>query len=163
MQIVPLALSFALIVWKVHVPAPVTNQTSWQLLKRIDWLGSLSIITSVTSLMLALSLHTASGYPYSHPAVYLLLGLFVVSTGAFYVIEQYHATEPLIPMSLLTQRTPALVLTAFLLLTMTGFARLFMLPLYLHVVRGYNGSETGEYIFLRFVSRPGPMLTLRTI
>jgi hypothetical protein len=93
--------------------------------------------------MVALSLHTASNYPYSHPAVYGLLILFFLATIAFYFVEEYHAHEPLIPMTLLTQCTPALVLAAFTLLTLTTFARLFMLPLYLHVVRGYNGSKTG--------------------
>ncbi|KAL7412507.1 major facilitator superfamily domain-containing protein [Mrakia frigida] len=143
MQVLPLLVSFTLILWKVHVPAPINAQTPWQLFKRIDWLGAFLIVTSVTSLMLSLSLHSASSLPWSHPAVYLLLALFLASTIGFWACEQYHAAEPLIPMSLLTMRTPSLVLTAFLLLTMTGFARIFMLPLYLHVVRGYNGSKTG--------------------
>lgn len=155
MQVLPLLVSFSLILWKVHVPAPINSQTPWQLLKRIDWLGAFLIITSVclrpisispsladlftrsiskvTSLMLSLSLHSASGLPFSHPAVYGLLGLFVASTIGFWACETYHATEPLIPMSLLTMRTPSLVLTAFLLLTMTGFARVSLISLRVYI------------------------------
>lgn len=70
--------------------------------------------------MISLSLHTASGLPYSHPAVISLFSTAAVSAIAFYFIEEA-ATEPLIPMSLLKMRTPALVLSAFILLTMTTF------------------------------------------
>lgn len=73
--------------------------------------------------MLSLSLHTASGYPLSHPLVYSLFIVFGVSTIAFYFVEEHWAEEPLIPMVLLKERTPAFVLTGFLLLTMSTFAR----------------------------------------
>ncbi|CDZ97896.1 Predicted transporter (major facilitator superfamily) [Phaffia rhodozyma] len=143
MQIVPLSVSFLLILWKVRVPVKSTNETSLQLLKRIDWYGFVSILTSITSLMVSLSLHTSSSLPWSHPAVYSLLIVFAISTAIFWYVEGHVAEEPLISLSLLKMKTPGLVLLAFMLLTMSTFARLFMIPMYLHIVRGYNGSQTG--------------------
>ena len=164
MQLIPLSLSLALILAKVHVPIKPLTSTPFQLLCRIDWLGFVCILTSITALMLSLSLATASGYQFSHPFVWGLLVLCAVSTVVFVVVE-HKAAEPLVPMSLLKSWTPALVLIGFLLLTMSTFARvrvradsssshlrrltsaslcqLFEIPLYLHVVRGYDGTHTG--------------------
>lgn len=122
MQLLPLMLSLTLIIAKVHVPIKPLTSTPFELLCRIDWLGFGCILTSVTALMLSLSLATASGYAFSHPFVWGLLVLFAVSTVAFVVVE-HRANEPLVPMSLLKSWTPALVLLAFLLLTMSTFAR----------------------------------------
>lgn len=47
MQLLPLFISMSLILWKVHVPYKEQEQTAWQLLKRIDWLGCFTILTSV--------------------------------------------------------------------------------------------------------------------
>lgn len=123
MQLVPLAFSLVLILWKVHVPHPPQKLTPLQLLLKIDWWGFLLLLTSVTALMLSLSLHTASGYALSHPLVWGLFALFVASTVGFWAVEEYWAAEPLIPMSLLKERTSAFVLSAFLLLTLSTFAR----------------------------------------
>lgn len=122
MQLIPLSLSLTLIIAKVHVPVKPLTMTPYQLLRRIDWLGFVCILTSITALMLSLSLATASGYAFSHPFVWGLLALFALSTVLFVIVE-HRAAEPLVPMSLLKSWTPALVLVAFLLLTMSTFAR----------------------------------------
>ena len=47
MQVPPLALSFALILWKVHPPRTKPDESAWQQISRIDWLGFVILTTSV--------------------------------------------------------------------------------------------------------------------
>ena len=114
----------------------------------------------ISSFTIASSLKTSSGYPFAHPLVYGLAILCVMTTLSFVWIEN-KALEPILPMSLLTRLQPSLVLAAFVLLTSTMFARaswqslsstckltitikqIYMQPVYLHVTRGLNGSQTG--------------------
>ena len=92
--------------------------------------------------------------------MYGLAIVCVVTLPLFAWIEK-KAPEPILPLSLLTRVQPSLVLMGFVLTTATNFSRvrgssfsyrvtklmtycqLYMQPVYLHVTRGLNGSQTG--------------------
>ena len=121
-------------------------QTWQEKLKRIDWLGSFvvilavcptvlylscypqvsplfSVVLQVSSLMVSLSLHTSFDVPLANPSVWGLLVVCVFSTISFYFIEEYYASEPVVPMRLLRMKTPALINIAMGFYTSTLFAR----------------------------------------
>lgn len=64
--------------------------------------------------MIALSLHTSFDMPMSHPSVAGLLAASLVSAAIFYVIEEWFAKEPLLPMSILRMWTPCSIMLALL-------------------------------------------------
>jgi len=92
---------------------------------RIDYLGSLTLTTSVTSFIIALTLATSTSegsYSWSDPLVWGLLLVAAVFLGLLICVEQWFAKEPILPLRLLLQPTPALIALNNLLLMMQTFA-----------------------------------------
>jgi hypothetical protein len=85
----------------------------WKTLGRIDSLGSLLLVTTVGSLLLALSFKTASTdareLAWSDPQVWSLLATSGVGFILFIFVEGWVAPEPVLPLRLLTRRTPVAV------------------------------------------------------
>ncbi|KAK4685900.1 sedoheptulose-bisphosphatase, partial [Tremellales sp. Uapishka_1] len=142
MQIPPIVFSALLVFWKVHVPHMASERTAWEKVCRIDWAGSLVLMICISSLSLSSSLTTSSGYSISHPLVWGLFSTFCVTLPLFIYIEK-KAHEPILPLSMLTRVQPTLILFGFVCTTATNFSRLYNQPVYLHVSRGLNGSQTG--------------------
>ncbi|WRT69883.1 uncharacterized protein IL334_006874 [Kwoniella shivajii] len=142
MQVPPLISAFALILWKVHPPKREHEQTLRERLGRIDWLGFFVLLISITTLMISCSLYTYS-LPGKNPLVLPLFIAFLTSLPLLYLVERKWASEPIIPINLIEQPTPALILLSTILLSMNVFARFFMCPIYIHVVKGFGGKDTG--------------------
>lgn len=106
-----LLFSATLIVLKVDIPLPpaVAAQSAREKLARIDYLGALTLMITVASLLLGVSLKTDEDLAWGDPIVVGLLVTAVLGGVAFAFIETRVAREPILPMSLLLQRTPAAV------------------------------------------------------
>ncbi|WRT69156.1 uncharacterized protein IL334_006140 [Kwoniella shivajii] len=145
-QVPPVLFAFFMVIWKVNVEREkgedVGGQTPWEKFKGIDWSGSLILIILISSFSISTSLYTSSHYPLSHPLPLSLLIVAIISLPIFIFIEK-KAAHPILPLTMLTRAQPSLVLFGFVLTTATNFSRLYMQPVYLHVTRGLNGSETG--------------------
>lgn len=76
---------------------------------RIDYLGSLTLVLALGSLLFAMSYKNGENEPWSSPRVYGLSIASLVFGVAFVVIEAYWASEPVLPMSLFSQRNGLLV------------------------------------------------------
>lgn len=137
-QIPFLVVSMILVTFKVTVPAKETDSSK---IKRVDFLGAISLVVTLVLLLLGLN---AGGnqVPWTHPLVLTSLSLSVVSLGVFVYIEARIASEPVIPVHLLLDRT---VLSACLtnwFSTMAVFGLLFYLPLFFQV-QGYSTTAAG--------------------
>ena len=111
MQIPILALSTILVITKVNIKLPeeVENRTLHDKLRRIDFLGSSTLVGTVGTLLLGFSLKETEELPWSHP---LILGLFAASVvfgAAFLYVETHIAPFPVMPMRLIMRRTPLFV------------------------------------------------------
>ena len=91
-------------------------------LRRVDVLGSVALVASVGLLLLGFSLKTTEELPWSHPLIYSLLGCSVISGLGFVYVEKYWAPYPVMPLHLMTQRTPLAVSISNLLTSMTAFS-----------------------------------------
>jgi MFS family permease len=80
-----------------------------QRLAKIDWLGSLTLIIFVGSLLLGLSLKATEDLPWKDPRVWGLLIVSVVTLSAFVFAEAKVSPHPVMPMRLLMSRTPLAV------------------------------------------------------
>ncbi|WVQ73605.1 hypothetical protein IAR50_003185 [Cryptococcus sp. DSM 104548] len=147
-QLPPVLFSLGMVIWKVDVKREEGEdeggKTVWEKVRGIDWLGSFVLIIGISSFSIFSSLFTSSQYPFSHPLPLSLLITSLLACPLFYLVEN-RAHSPILPLSLLTRAQPSIVLAGFVFTTATNFSRiqLYMQPVYLHVVRGLNGSETG--------------------
>uniref|UniRef100_A0A0W0FCR2 Major facilitator superfamily (MFS) profile domain-containing protein n=1 Tax=Moniliophthora roreri TaxID=221103 RepID=A0A0W0FCR2_MONRR len=125
-----LLFSFVLVTWKVNIQLPVEVQSLplREKLKRIDFLGSITLVGTVGCLLLGFSLKTTEELPWSHPHIY---GLFTASTVfgvLFLLVETKLAPYPVMPLRLMTQRTPLAVSMSNLFGSMAAFSTLYNIP-----------------------------------
>jgi MFS family permease len=136
---VPMTIISGLMVWfLVKIPVQETDRARW---KRIDWLGALTLTTTLVLLLLGLN-SGGNVVPWDHPLVLTSLPLSAVCLLAFIYVESSYAEEPIIPVHLLLDRT---VLSACLtnwFMTMAIFGLLFYGPIYFQI-RGYSATQAG--------------------
>lgn len=121
------------------VKVPVKESDTWERLKRIDFLGAITLVLTLVTLLLGLNTG-GNQVPWTHPLVLTSLPVSAVFLGLFIYVEANIASEPVIPVHLLLNRT---VLSACLtnwFVTMTIYGLLFYLPLYFQV---QGSSATG--------------------
>jgi len=108
---------------------------------KIDYLGAAVIVASVTSILLYTA-WAGSAYGWSDPFSLTLLAAGFVLAGLFVLVE-FRAEEPIIPMRLFRNRvfTPTVIFTLITGLAM--FGGIIFLPVYLQVVQGMSPTESG--------------------
>lgn len=106
-----LVFSFLLVTAKVSIKLPdeIQNQPLRAKLRRIDFLGSITLVSTVGCLLLGLSLKSTEELPWSHPLVWGLLVASIVWAVVFVLVEAHWAPYPVMPIRLVTQRTPLAV------------------------------------------------------
>ncbi|KDR83544.1 hypothetical protein GALMADRAFT_54931 [Galerina marginata CBS 339.88] len=148
MQTPVLLFSFVLVATKVNIKLPddVQNQRLSDKLRRIDYLGSLTLVGAVGCLLLGLSLKSTEEMAWSHPVIVGLLVSSVVSGFFFVLVEKYWAPFPVMPLRLITQRTPLAVSLSNLLTSMSAFSMLYNAPLYFSAVRLTSSAVAGLHL-----------------
>lgn len=118
-------------------------------LKRIDFLGSFFLISSLMGIMIAASL---GGREIAYNS-YTFIGLVIVSLlllGFFLYTEAYISAEPILPIELITERT---ILSSSLtnwFYTMAIFLNLYYLPVYFTSVMGFSATQNGLRLIPNF-------------
>ncbi|XP_006460176.1 hypothetical protein AGABI2DRAFT_202979 [Agaricus bisporus var. bisporus H97] len=148
MQAPVLAFSFVLVVTKVNIKLPleIQNQTLADKLQRVDFLGSTTLVAAVGLLLFGISLKTTEEMPWSHPLIYSLLGSSIIFACGFVYVEKNCAPYPVMPLHLMTQRTPLAVSISNLLTSMTAFSMLYNIPLYFSAVRLQSAAKAGLHL-----------------
>ncbi|KAF8639934.1 hypothetical protein AX17_001184 [Amanita inopinata Kibby_2008] len=148
MQTPILLFSFILVAIKVNIVLPdeVQNQSLADRLRRIDFLGSLTLVMAVGSSLLALSLKTSEEMPWSDPLIWGLLVTSIASTASFILVETYWAPFPVMPIRLITQRTPLAVSVSNLLASISAFSMIYNVPLYFSAVRLESAAGSGSHL-----------------
>jgi len=145
-QIPILFISYFIVLFKVNVKLPTVPQTALEKIKRIDYLGSLTLVLAVGCSLLGISLNTSEELPWSHPAVWGLLVAGGISAVAFVLVEKYVAVQPVMPMRLFTRRTPFFVAMTNLFVSISAFSGLYNVPLYFSAVRLTTATESGLHL-----------------
>ncbi len=136
---VPLTIISGIIVFfTVRIPVKHSEKAA---IKRVDFLGAATLITTLVLLLLGLN-SGGNIVPWNHRLIYSTLSLSFISLMLFIYVENNIASEPVIPVKLLLDRT---VLSACLtnwFITMSVFAILFYGPIYFQV-EGLSPTEAG--------------------
>jgi predicted MFS family arabinose efflux permease len=131
-------VSGIMVVFAVKVPVKETEKS---LLRRIDFLGASLLVVALVLLLLGLN-SGGNQVSWTHPLVLVSLPLSIAFFGLFIYVEDKKASEPIIPVRLLLDRT---VLSACLtnwFTTMAIFALLFYGPIYFQL-QGNSTTEAG--------------------
>ncbi|KAL8840734.1 MAG: hypothetical protein Q9170_001172 [Blastenia crenularia] len=136
---VPLTImSGILVFFVVRIPIKHSDQSAW---RRIDFLGAFTL--TLTLVLLLLGINTGGNiFPWTHPLVLVSLPLSAVGLLIFIYVEANYASEPVIPVRLLLDRT---VLSACLtnwFSSMWQFSLLFYGPIYFQV-KGLSTTAAG--------------------
>ncbi|KAJ5716171.1 hypothetical protein N7493_008082 [Penicillium malachiteum] len=138
LQIPFLLVSCALVAIKVNIPVKETDESR---IKRVDFLGAITLVLTLVTLLLGLNTG-GNQVPWTHPIVLVSLPLSAVFLGLFIYVEACIASEPIIPVKLLLDRTVAAACLTNWFTTMTVFGLLFYLPVYFQV-QGLSATAAG--------------------
>lgn len=127
-----------MVFFTVKIPVKHSSKSA---LKRIDFLGAAALITTLVLLLVGLN-SGGNVVPWKHPLIYTTLSLSVVFLLLFIYIESNHATEPVIPVKLLLNRTVLAACLTNWSLTMCVFSLLFYGPIYFQV-KGLSTTQAG--------------------
>ena len=113
---------------KVDIPLPeeVRSLTLHTRLNRIDFLGSLTLVLTVGSLMLGLSME---GLPWSHPLIWGLISASGIWGFVFLMVETKLAVSPVMPIRLVKQRSPLTIAVATFFASIGSYSMIYNVPL----------------------------------
>lgn len=108
---------------------------------KIDYLGAILMVISVVALLIALSvLGPENGWSDNRTVATLTGGvLFAV----LFVLWEFKAAEPILPMTLFKNRTFTLTSIIGFIIGAGMFGAIVMLPLYLQIIQGNSATEAG--------------------
>lgn len=111
-------------------------------LKRIDFLGAGTLVTSLVLLLTGLN-SGGNIVPWNHPLVLITIPSSAVVLALFVYIEDRVASEPIIPVHLLLDRSVAATCLTCWFAPMSVFGLIYYGPVYFQVVRGVSSTRAG--------------------
>ncbi|KAI0792604.1 MFS general substrate transporter [Abortiporus biennis] len=151
-QIPLFGVSFALTSINLHYVTPGKSKSTLEVLKRIDYLGSATLLSTVLSCLIFLSTKYNDDNPWSTPIVFLSLTFSIVSFILFVVIELFIAPEPVLPPFLLKKKIPVLVAVSSFLVAMCNFSVMYNFPTWFQTVLLTSAAEAGAHLIPNGVS-----------
>ncbi|KAI4203348.1 MAG: hypothetical protein LQ350_001869 [Teloschistes chrysophthalmus] len=137
-QVPFIVASGILVYFVVHVPIKESDQSTW---KRIDFLGAFTLISTLVLLLLGIN-SGGNIVPWTHPLVLVSLPLAALSLLVFIYVEAKYASEPVIPVHLLLNRTVLAACLTNWFGTMCFYSILFYGPIYFQV-KGLSATTAG--------------------
>ena len=139
----PTALSALTVFFKLRVHAPKTR--FWEGIKRIDWVGSVLMISGAVLFLLGLQMGGVD-HPWESAIILSFLIVGAIFAAVFALWEWKFAQYPLMPLRVLNNRTSiaALGVCSSHSMCLTGGA--YFLPLYLQGVLGASPLMSGVHL-----------------
>jgi EmrB/QacA subfamily drug resistance transporter len=107
----------------------------------IDYLGSALLVAAVSSLLLV-AVWGGNDYAWGS-SVIIGLGLVGVALVGFFVLQERHAAEPVLPLRLFRNAIFSVTSGAAFIVGVTMYGVLIFVPLYLQVVNGATPTKSG--------------------
>ncbi|KAF9924281.1 hypothetical protein FBU30_005699 [Linnemannia zychae] len=134
------AITILAVVKLLHLPH--TPGSLKEKVKRIDMLGSITLVAGLVLILLPLN-WGGSTYAWNSP---IIIGLFCAGFAVilvFCLIEWKQAVEPIIPFRLFRTRTNVAVFAASFFMGMGFFGVMFFMPLYFQIVLQESATAAG--------------------
>ncbi|KZT11174.1 vacuolar amino acid permease [Laetiporus sulphureus 93-53] len=152
MQLPLFLISFILTSVNLNYVTPGKGKSTREVLKRIDYGGSFTLMGAVLSVLVFLSTRFSEEHPWSFPSVYVPVISAVVFSIAFVVFEICIAPEPVLAPYLLRQKIPVLVGTSNFLVATCNFTVMYNFPTWFQTVLLTSASEAGAHLIPNGVS-----------
>jgi hypothetical protein len=115
-------------------------------LKRIDYIGTLILVGSVTSVLIGLS-YGGTVYPWSDARIIVSLIVGILGLVAFHTYEAAGWVKyPTLPEQVFKKRTPAAALLIAFLSFILLFWAIYFLPVYFQAVLGASTTQSGVWL-----------------
>ncbi|KIV81313.1 hypothetical protein PV11_03505 [Exophiala sideris] len=137
-QVPPTIVAAILVFFFVRIPTIKSPEHSTN---RIDFLGSVCLIASLVLLLVGLN-SGGNQIPWTHPLIAITLTLSLATLCAFIYIEDNIASEPIIPVKLLLNRTVAAACLTNWFILMSLYGLYFYAPIYFRVI-GLSTAQSG--------------------
>ncbi|KAJ7932806.1 vacuolar amino acid permease [Mycena leptocephala] len=128
------------------------SKSTKEVLKRIDYFGSLTLLISVGSLLIFLSTRYNESLPWSDARVIAPLTLAIVFFFAFLGVEIFIAPEPVMAPAMLRMKIPVLVSASNFLVAACNFSVTYFFPMWFQVVTLESASTAGLHLMPNSVS-----------
>ncbi|CAA7260995.1 unnamed protein product [Cyclocybe aegerita] len=145
-QIPLFVLSWVLTTYNLTYVIPGTGRGTKEVLKRIDYGGSFSLLGAVGLLLVFLSVRFNEGLEWSERTVWMSLLGSIFFAILFIVIEIYVAVEPVLPPYLLTQKVPVLVGFSNALVAVCNLSVTYYFPTWFQTVMLSSASTAGLHL-----------------
>ncbi|PPR05145.1 hypothetical protein CVT26_012231 [Gymnopilus dilepis] len=145
-QIPMFFVSYLLTSWNLNYVTEGAGKSTKEILKRIDYLGSGTLLFAVGSTLLFLSARFNESLPWSHPSVIASITCAGVFAIAFLIAELFISPEPVLARFLLKQRIPVLVGCSNFLVAMCNFSIMYFFPMWFQTVPMTNASTAGLHL-----------------
>ncbi|OSD02159.1 vacuolar amino acid permease [Trametes coccinea BRFM310] len=151
-QIPLFVLSFTLTSINLHYVTPGRSKSTREVLKRIDYGGSATLLVSVLSILFFLSTRYSEELPWSAPTVYVPLVLAVCFALLFVYVELRIAPEPILAPFLLREKIPVLIGISNFLVAVSNFTVMYNFPTWFQTVMLTSASEAGAHLIPNGIS-----------
>ncbi|KAJ6630409.1 major facilitator superfamily domain-containing protein [Mycena sp. CBHHK59/15] len=145
-------LSFLLTSYYIRYVTPGKSKSTKEVLKRIDYFGSLTLLIAVGSLLVFLSTRYNESLPWSDATVITPLVLAIVFFFSFLFVEIFVALEPVMAPFMLRQKIPVLVSASNFLVGMCNFSVTYFFPMWFQTVTLQSASTAGLHLMPNSVS-----------
>ncbi|GAA5977997.1 hypothetical protein JCM11641_004353 [Rhodosporidiobolus odoratus] len=125
---------------------PGQGKSKREMVRRIDYLGSLTLVISLGSLLFSLSFKNDRNLPWSSPLVWVPLVMWAVAGVAFVLVEAYWSPEPVMPLRLLGDRNGLFVALANFTVSFVSFSILYFFPQFFEIVKQNTASQAGAHL-----------------
>ncbi|KAG4435697.1 hypothetical protein IFR05_008832 [Cadophora sp. M221] len=139
----PTAISGIIVLFKLQVHTPKTKFREG--IKRIDWVGSMLMISGAVLFLLSLQM-AGIDHPWDSPIILSFLIVGTVLATLFFLWEWRFAQYPLMPLRVLNNRTSISALGVCCFHSMCLIGGAYFLPLYLQGVLGASPLMSGIYL-----------------
>ncbi|GAA6002939.1 hypothetical protein JCM10207_001909 [Rhodosporidiobolus poonsookiae] len=145
-QLPILFLAMFLVFRFLRYRVPSQGRSKREMVKRIDYLGSLTLVISLGSLLFSLSFKNDRNLPWSSAFVWAPLIAFVASGIAFVLVEGYFSPEPVMPLRLLADRNGLCVALVNFTVSFVSFSILYHFPQFFEIVKRNTASQAGAHL-----------------
>jgi len=139
-------LSFILTSYNLSYITPGQGKSAIDVLKRIDYCGSVTLLGSIGSILIFLSTRYNEGSPWSDATVYIPFIFSLLFLLGFVVAEIYIAPEPILAPSLFKQKVPVLVGISNILVATSNFSITYFFPMWFQTVALTSASIAGLHL-----------------
>ncbi|GLB35661.1 putative vacuolar amino acid permease [Lyophyllum shimeji] len=146
LQLPMFLVSFALVSYFHHYVTPGKGKSTKEVLKRIDYAGSVTLLMTVGATLIFLSARYNEGLPWSDPTVIASISVAAVCSVVFLFVELFFAPEPVLAPFLLKQKIPVLVGLSNFLVAMCNFSIIYYFPMWFQTVMSTNASTAGLHL-----------------